>query len=489
MTQALPAGAPIRRRALMGLLDADGWGWASVKAAVWFILIILLLGYIPDRAYYFTVNRTIDLGLLAWSPVNFCPAENKTLPCPAPVGAVVPWEPSPSELTLPAPRTHAATAQLGSRLLVAGGSDGSGPAATTYVAELGKGTFGAWTEGPALPEARSGAAMVVVGSSAYLIGGVGPDGKPTATIWTLAVNAETSQLGAWAPLEGLTLPEARTGAAAVAVSDGFLVVGGRGPDGAPRASVWKSTTDAKGVPGALTAQADLLVPVADATAAQIGDYLWLYGGSDAAGPVGAVQRGELGTAPTTATPGPNPVAPPLQLLGWAIGDRYNLPAARASAAGFAANGTLYLVGGSDGTGPRGELFWTVPNGDGTLAGWKHLSQTDLPAGIEGGSAIAFGSNAFIIGGTTADGAIASAVRANLAPQEPFFQAGLVGVVIPALRIEDEIGQQLGYLSAAGAGTLNFAILLFVGWAFAHKETVRGWIDRRRAARRRRGARG
>src|SRR3990172_2657191 len=107
MTQALPAGTPIRRRrALMGLLDAGGWAWAAVKAAIWFVLIILLLGYIPDRAYYFTVNRTIDVGLLAWSPVNFCPAENKTLPCPAPVGAVIPWEASPGELSLPEPRTR-----------------------------------------------------------------------------------------------------------------------------------------------------------------------------------------------------------------------------------------------------------------------------------------------------------------------------------------------------------------------------------------------
>ena len=63
MTQALPAGTPIRRRrALMGLLDADGWAWAAVKAAIWFVVIILMLGYIPDRALYFTVNRTLDLG-------------------------------------------------------------------------------------------------------------------------------------------------------------------------------------------------------------------------------------------------------------------------------------------------------------------------------------------------------------------------------------------------------------------------------------------
>lgn len=488
MGQALPSGTPIRRRrALMGLLDADGWGWASVKAAFWFVLIILLLAYIPDRAYYFTVNRTVDLGLLAWSPVNFCPAENRGLPCPAPAGSVIPWEPSPPELSLPSPRTDAAVIQLGKRLLVAGGSDGTSAAATTYVADLKDGTFGAWTEGPALPEARTDASIVVVGSSAYLFGGSDADGKPTDTVWTLPVDAETSALGAWTPVEGVTLPDARTGSAAIAVSDGVVVAGGRGPDGTPVATVWKANVDTKGVLGTFAAQAELLVPVADASIAQTGDYVWLYGGSDATGPVGAVQRADLAAAPATATPGPNAAPPPLQVLQWAIGDAYNLPGARADAAGFAANGILYVVGGDDGSGARKELYWSVPNGDGTLPGWKHLDLTDLPAGLEGGSAVVIGSNVVIIGGSAQEGVLASAVRANLAPQEPVFQAGLVGVVVPALKIGGEVGQQLGYLSAAGAATLNFTILLFIGWAFAHRETVRAWVERRRARRRGRGA--
>ncbi len=488
MTKALPSGSPIRRRrAVMGLFEADGWTWASVKAAFWFVVIIVLLAYIPDRAYYFTVNRTIDVGLLAWSPVNFCPAENKTLPCPAPVGAVIPWEASPTQLSLPAARSHAAVAQLGTRLLVVGGSDGTAATSTTYVADLKDGTFRAWTEGPALPEARVGASLVVSGTSAYLLGGSDAEGNPTDTVWVLPVDLETSQLGTWAPVEGLSLPAARTGSAAISVSDGLVVAGGRGPDGVPVNTVWKSTLDAKGLPRAFEDQAVLTLAVADATIAQVGDFLWVYGGSDATGPIGAVQRGNLDVAPTPETPAPNATPAPLKLLRWAVGDAYNLPGARTAAAGFTANGTLYVVGGSDGTGLRQELYWTVPNGDGSLSGWKHLDQTDLPSGLEGASAVVIGSNVVIIGGTTEDGVLAGAVRANLAPQEPLFQAGLVGVVVPALLIEGEIGQQLGYINAAGVATANFVILLAIGWAFAHKETVRAWVDRRRARRRGRQA--
>ena len=73
MSQQLGPGATVpRKRALFGLLDADGWWWAGVKAGVWLVIIILMLGYIPDRAYYLTVNKTVELGVLVWSPINFC---------------------------------------------------------------------------------------------------------------------------------------------------------------------------------------------------------------------------------------------------------------------------------------------------------------------------------------------------------------------------------------------------------------------------------
>ncbi len=136
VTQQLgPGGTIPRKRAMFGLLDADGWAWAGVKAGVWLVIIILMLGYIPDRAYYLTVNRTVDLGVLVWSPINLCSPENEDLPCPAPVGAVVPWQLSPEQLALPAPRTDGGIAQVGTKLLYIGGSDGTTAQSTVYVAE------------------------------------------------------------------------------------------------------------------------------------------------------------------------------------------------------------------------------------------------------------------------------------------------------------------------------------------------------------------
>ncbi len=96
----------------------------------------MLLGYIPDRAYYFAVFSTIDVGVNVISPINFCPPSNRTLPCPAPAGAPLPWDPSPIELALPAPRTDGGAVQAGTNLFYVGGTDGKTASDQTYEAPL-----------------------------------------------------------------------------------------------------------------------------------------------------------------------------------------------------------------------------------------------------------------------------------------------------------------------------------------------------------------
>ena len=69
------------------------------------------------------------------------------------------------------------------------------------------------------------------------------------------------------------------------------------------------------------------------------------------------------------------------------------------------------------------------------------------------------------------------MRAYLAPAEPFFQLGLLGATIPGLKIEGEIGQQLGFLNAFNVGLADFTLLVVIGWAFAHKEQTRALVAR------------
>jgi hypothetical protein len=149
--------------------------------------------------------------------------------------------------------------------------------------------------------------------------------------------------------------------------------------------------------------------------------------------------------------------------------------------GFAANGTLYVIGGSDGSTSQNELYWAVPaagaDGD-DVPEWKHLGQSDLPEpGLERAAVGQVGPNLVVVGGTSGENIQAGSARTNLSPQEPFFRVGLVGMTVPALKIEGEIGQQLGYLNAAGAGTAMFVLLLVIGWMFAHKEQTRSFWRR------------
>ena len=296
--QALGPGTAVpRRRALFGLLDADGWGWATVKAFVWLIIIIFILGYLPDRAYYLTVGRTVDLGVLVWSPINLCPPSNETLPCPAPGGAVIPWEPSPPSWPCRRARTDGAAILMGSEILFFGGSDGktAHPTPSTSLGRSATGNFDSWTEGPKLPAPRANASVVSVAGSIYVIGGADAANAPTDTVFVLSPNALTGALGDWTTSTVLKLPEARAGAAAAVTPDGLLLVGGRNATG-PVATTWKTLLNNTGKLSAWSVEQPLVMPQTDATAALIGDYLWLYGGSNANGPVGAVQRGVFGKA-------------------------------------------------------------------------------------------------------------------------------------------------------------------------------------------------
>ncbi|MGH3075459.1 MAG: hypothetical protein ACRDQC_11045, partial [Gaiellales bacterium] len=350
--------------------------------------------------------------------------------------------------------------------------------------------FGPWADGPALPAARTDAGIATLNGSAYLVGGLGPDGAPTDTVWSIGLDPATSKLLTWQPLQGadkkdIKLPAPRSGAAAVAVSDGIVVAGGRGADGKPTTTVWKSTLDPKTGFGAFVEQPALPHAVADAAIAFIGEFLWVYGGSDEHGATNLVQRADYGPTPgPTAEPGaPAPSAAPDVVIDWATLDAANLPAARSGGAGWTANGAMYYAGGTDGKTTRKELYWALPDSKGNLpGGWRHLEPTDLTAGLTDAAPIVTSATAILIGGSTDAGPVASSTRASLAPQEPFFRLGIAGVTVPGLQIGGAIGTQLGYLAAAGVGTGNFVILIIVGWAFNHRTQIAEWRVRRKLER-------
>ncbi len=484
--QALGPGTTIvRRRAFFGLLDAGGWAWATLKAAFWFVAIIMLMAYLPDRALYATVQPTIDLGVslgtfdksLDVTPVNFCPPSNETLPCPAPVGAVLPWQPNPPELGLPEARTDAAVVAAGRETLLVGGSDGKATQEGVYATVIRQdGNIDGWRQAAPLPAPRAGASAVFFSGSAYVLGGTDAGGAPTDTVYVGTPDAATGTITAWTESTDLKLPAPRTEAAVVVAGDGIFLVGGRDASG-PVATVWKATLNA--TTGTLKPWAEntsLPAPRAGATTYLQGTNLFVYGGEDAAGPTKVVVRGAIGATGDTAG----------QVTGWytptkEAAPRTDLPEARAGAMGFVSNGIMYYVGGEGGA---GALYWTIPDANGNLPGWSTLKQSDLPADLQLADAapIVSGSHAFLIGGTTAGTPTQGIARTNLAPPQPFFRLGLFYIVVPALGIGGEVGQQLSYLAAAGVATGSFVLLLLIGYAYNHRAQTRALWERLRRRR-------
>jgi hypothetical protein len=403
-----------------------------------------------------------------------------------PAGAVLPWHPAPAQLALPEPRVDGSAAQVGSRVFYIGGTGPSGASDVVYVAPTsGIGNYSLWETGPALPAPRTDAALAVFGGSIYVIGGTDADGAPTSTVFKLTPPLQGA-LPEWTTVDALALSAPVSGAAAAPASDGIFLIGGTGESG-PLTTTWKSRL----VGADLTKwapQAALVEPNTDGVATVVGDYVWLMGGDAGSGPVRTVQIGVIGdTSTAAASPSASPSASPgaqtadsQPITVWRVSEQTNLPEARTDAAGFSLNNSLYVMGGSDGTAAQKTLWWATPDATGAIPGWKHLDQSDLEVAVSGSSAYATGSNAFMFGGsesTSATGATNQVQRASMAPQEPFFQLGILGVTIPALKIDGEIGQQLGYLSAAGAGTVNFIVLLLIGWAYAHKDQSRRIVAR------------
>jgi hypothetical protein len=87
-----------------------------------------------------------------------------------------------------------------------------------------------------------------------------------------------------------------------------------------------------------------------------------------------------------------------------------------------------------------------------------------------------GTHVLLLGGADASGAYsAGALSAGTSPKAPVFRVGLFGLTVPGLALQGEVGQQIGFLSAAGAWTLNFVLLLGAAVAYGQRERFRAWI--------------
>ena len=349
--------------------------------------------------------------------------------------------------------------------------------ATTYVSHaVGQGNFDKWSAGSG---AARGAQRRRLGGDRQhavpVIGGYGPDGKPTTTVFSMTIGNDGT-LGQWKTEAALALPGPRAGG-----------VGGRGL----ATGSWSSAAPTARPPPATSGSPRRTAPAAlgawkDAAAAGRGERRRrrratsaTWSTSSAAGTTRA-RSSRLSRRAGRRRPARHGQGPERHRRLARTAPRRTCPASGPTWRGSCPTAPSTSTGGSDGTAPlkrdavgharreRRDPGLEPPGPDRPRRGHPgvrghdrrrlrvHRRRRRRPAASPTSSA-----------------------RAYLAPQPPFFALGILGATIPALSLTGDIGQQIGYLNAAGVGTVNFILLLLIGWAFAHKEKVRAMLPRRR----------
>ena len=248
-----------------------------------------MLGYIPDRAYYFTVQRTVERRRC--SPGRRSTSarpRTRRCPCPAPAGATLPWHPAPARSPSRRRAPTARPAVIGQTYLYAGGSDGAARRRRhlRLARRSGTGNLDTWTAGPALPEARADAASVVVGNTLYVIGGYGPDGAAHHHRVQPDRRQRRRRSASGCPRRRSRCPSRAPAASAVTVSDGLVLLGGTDGTAADAQRLEEPGPTAPVPCRRGSPQPPLFEENVDGVAAHVGDVIFVVGGRNEDGAVG-----------------------------------------------------------------------------------------------------------------------------------------------------------------------------------------------------------
>ncbi|MBL8918464.1 MAG: hypothetical protein JNJ54_06355 [Myxococcaceae bacterium] len=288
---------------------------------------------------------------------------------------------------LPQPLREHTVSVAGSTMYVVGGLTGVGittgetPRATVWRAPLDGGAF---IDAGTLPGTRWGHASVVHNGKLYVIGGsAGDAGTPgaVADVFVATINADGS-LSSFAPTT--SLPDARRNHVAVAASGTLVVYGGETNAGGASNVAWVSRFLADGGLDSFASQGGVIGFAARAS--QAGAFadgnLIVLGGT---GSLSSTREGRV--MPIGGTRG---MLAPFTAQG-AIFDP------RAHHATVAANGWLYVLGGSRGSVPLTDVQYAPIAADGLVGA---ASPDTLPAALarEGLGAVAVQGRVYLVGG-------------------------------------------------------------------------------------------
>ncbi len=354
--------------------------------------------------------------------------------------------------------------------LIGGNTAGCGSVSavsTVYYAKLNAdGSTGTWTTNAnALPAARNCATSVTANGYVYVMGGASGssscNGTVQSTVYYAKLNSDGST-GAWTTGSN-PLPTALACATSVTANGYVYVIGGgsgaSGCNGTAVSTVYYAKLNADGSTGAWTTSANPLTAArACATSVTANGYVYVMGGaSGACGGSGTVQStvyyAQLNSDGSTS--------------GWTT-NANALPAARACGSSVAANGYVYFLGGSSGTGgacnlgtAQATVYYAQLSNNGSTGTWT-TNANALPTAEACTSSITVNGYIYVIGGSTGSNVCGSGTAASTV-----YYASLARITVNASL--DLVGLQGGNLSNPGdqstgsaGGSLTAGNGLFVG---------------------------
>jgi hypothetical protein len=251
------------------------------------------------------------------------------------------------------------------------------------------GSLGSWQQTSSMVKPRFDHSAVVVGNYIYAIGG-GPQLDSLTTAERALINADGT-LGPWQLVTPPNQPRYEFSAAAVG---GYLyVIGGSPPFGGVLSSIERARINPDGSLGPWQPTSPLPVPRAALSAVGVGQYLFVIGGDSGVPAGNSVVRalisgdGSLG---------------PWQTMSPLVHDRV-------SGAAVVQDGFVYAIGGSGA--PSGFVETEVErahlNADGSLGLWQLASS--LTTNRDSLAAVAVNGNLYALGGLSFNGVITTSI--------------------------------------------------------------------------------
>lgn len=246
--------------------------------------------------------------------------------------------------------------------------------------------IGSWTATTALPDGLALRNAVTYGDFLYIVGGKGINDNPLATIRGARINPDGA-LGPWT-VAG-QLPQALYLHTAVVAQDALYVIGGW--DGStPRKEVWRGGFNADGTIGNWTVMPAYPLALDLHDGVYLNGRLYVVGGWN-----GQQEQSAIYQAPVTSN----------GLGAWQLAGNLPVPLYRLAVTGAGTN--LYVTGGYNSSGASSAVYRNPLNSDGTLGAWQNAPA--LPDGLYYHKALIHDGRVAVLGGRN-DSAVFSDVR-------------------------------------------------------------------------------